>query len=73
MAVISLAYNLVFAAVCSYLPDDPLDLGVSLWISAWAGCALSVFGLVGIATVSYVVYSMKGAAQSDAWSRNDRV
>ncbi|KAK5114790.1 hypothetical protein LTR85_010103 [Meristemomyces frigidus] len=50
VAVIALVYNLLFAIVCSYLPDDPLYLGQSVSVYAWAGCALSLIGFIGIVT-----------------------
>ncbi|TKA29752.1 hypothetical protein B0A50_03115 [Salinomyces thailandicus] len=49
VAIIALLYNLSFATICTYLPYDPLYLGQSISIYAWAGCALSLVGIVGIA------------------------
>ena len=51
VATIALLYNLTFAAVCLYLPKDPLYLGQSISFYAWAGVALSVIGIIGIAKV----------------------
>ena len=51
MAILALLYNLVFVTVCAYLPKDPLYLGQSISFYAWAGAALSVIGIVGIAKV----------------------
>ncbi|KAI6869164.1 hypothetical protein KC319_g12625 [Hortaea werneckii] len=49
VAILALLYNLVFVTVCAYLPKDPLYLGQSISFYAWAGAALSVIGIVGIA------------------------
>ncbi|RMY45165.1 hypothetical protein D0865_10079 [Hortaea werneckii] len=51
VAILALLYNLVFVTVCAYLPKDPLYLGQSISFYAWAGAALSVIGIVGIAKV----------------------
>lgn len=51
VAILALLYNLVFVTVCAYLPKDPLYLGQSISFYAWAGVALSVIGIVGIAKV----------------------
>ena len=51
MAVIALAFNLLLAAVCTYLPDEPYYVWHSVSVYAWVGCALSLCGCVGIATV----------------------
>ncbi|RMX98074.1 hypothetical protein D0867_12561 [Hortaea werneckii] len=51
VAILALLYNLVFVTVCAYLPKDPLCLGQSISFYAWAGAALSVIGIVGIAKV----------------------
>ncbi|KAI5362327.1 hypothetical protein Slin15195_G059780 [Septoria linicola] len=48
IAITTLVYNLLVASACAYLPDDPLYVGLSVQLYAWAGSALSVLGLAGI-------------------------
>ncbi|KAK3066211.1 hypothetical protein LTR53_017533 [Teratosphaeriaceae sp. CCFEE 6253] len=50
VALIAALHSLLFALVCSYLPDDPLYISVGLSVYAWAGSAVSMFGLIGILT-----------------------
>ncbi|KAF2215210.1 hypothetical protein CERZMDRAFT_56805 [Cercospora zeae-maydis SCOH1-5] len=50
IAIVSLVYNVLVALSCAYLPDDPLYIGLSVQLYAWAGSALSVIGLFGIVT-----------------------
>ena len=51
VAVISLAFNLLFAALCTYLPDEPYYIWQIVSVYAWAGCAFSLCGCVGVAMV----------------------
>ncbi|KAM3416732.1 hypothetical protein BST61_g8323 [Cercospora zeina] len=48
IAIVSLVYNVLVALSCAHLPDDPLYIGFSIQLYAWAGSALSVIGLFGI-------------------------
>lgn len=50
IAIVSLVYNVLVGFSCTYLPDDPLYIGLSIQLYAWAGSALSVLGLFGIVT-----------------------
>lgn len=50
VAVIALIYSFLFAVIAEYLPDDPLYIGVSVQGYAFAGCALSLLGVIGVAT-----------------------
>jgi len=52
VAGIALIYNFLFAAIAEYLPDDPLYVGLSVQGYAFAGCILSLLGVIGVATVS---------------------
>lgn len=50
VAGIALIYNFLFAAIAEYLPDDPLYIGLSVQGYAFAGCILSLLGVIGVAT-----------------------
>lgn len=56
-ALLSCLYNLLIAVSAAYyLPDDPLFIGLSISLYAWAGTILSICGLAGIILVSILYF-----------------
>lgn len=47
-------YHALIAALCSYLPQDPVAIGYGVAGYAMAGCAVSLLGIYGVIIVSVI-------------------
>jgi hypothetical protein len=50
--VLALCYHALIAALCSYLPQDPVAIGYGVAGYATAGCVISLLGIYGVIIVS---------------------
>ena len=50
--MLALCYHALIAALCSYLPQDPVAIGYGVAGYATAGCVISLLGIYGVIVVS---------------------
>jgi len=50
--VLALSYHALIAALCSYLPQDPVAIGYGVAGYSIAGCIISLLGICGVIIVS---------------------
>ena len=62
--MLALCYHALIAALCSYLPQDPVAIGYGVAGYATAGCVISLLGIYGVIIVS----TSAAFAQHERWT-----